>query len=185
MITKNIIWFFGPSCAGKATTIEKIVGGDQGLLIQFLGLHASSKIMKCEESLDKSKSRDELIPAILNRYQPLNVDILLIKGQTKDLEKTLPQLLRKQLDEVKHKIIFLWVEPKELNSRRLKNRSGQPWDNWNIDTHKRELNIQVEKVSKLRKSGFSIIWIDNTDKYPKCLKYDDVVAMTRQPNETD
>lgn len=185
MITKKLVWFFGPSCAGKATSIEKIVNGDYGLYMQTLGLYPPCKAIKCEESLDKLKPRSELSSIILNKYNTLNTDGLLIKGQTEDLNISIPQDLRRQLTKLEHKIVFLWAEPKELNRRRLETRSGYPWDSWSIDTHIDELKIQVEKVSKLAEENFPVIWIDNTDNQPKELDYGDVKLRVGQLNQTN
>lgn len=183
MITKNIIWFFGPSCAGKATTIKKIVNGDYGLYTQILELHPSYKIVKCEESLDKSKPRNGLTSIILNKYNLHDIDILIIKGQTSDLDMETPQSLRKQLTNVSHVIVFLWVSLEELNRRRIATRSGPPWDGWSINIHKDELKIQVQRVDKLKENDFPVFWIDNTGNLPKIVTRDEVILRTEQLNK--
>lgn len=183
MITKKIVWFFGPSCAGKTTIIERVVSSNLELYSKILALSSFRIIKKCEEGFVTSKSqREDLAVIIPERYDFLETDCLLIKGQTSDLDR-IAQDLRRKLPNVKHEIVFLWVSPEELNRRRLETRSGDPWDGWSINTHKDELKIQVEKVDKLRGSDFPVFWIDNTGNLPKILTHDEVILRTEQFNK--
>lgn len=184
MITKNIVWFFGPSCAGKATSISKIIDGEKGFYTQILDLDPLCKVIRCEESIDKSNPRDKLASIILNKYNNSSIDVLLVKGQTKDLEMEIPKNVRSQLHEVGHKIVFLWATPEELNRRRLETRHTDYWNGWDIGNHVYELKLQVQKVSNLVEENFPVIWVDNTDNQPKELVYIEVKLRIEQLDQT-
>lgn len=180
MITKKIIWFFGPSCAGKATTIERIMNNDQGLYSEIIELYSLQRVIKCDESFIKSLPREDLVSTILNKYNLLDIEVLLIKGQTTDLNMMLPQNLRRQLSNVPHEIVFLWVSPEELNRRRLGTRHTDYWKGWGIGNHMDELRLQVQKVSKLVEENFPVFWVYNTGNLPEILTYNEVMLRTEK-----
>jgi predicted kinase len=125
----NIVWVFGSSAAGKETFIRKLLSNPSLNLINRLGWE-NKKIVCVEESL-KYIARFENDPIAQKRLQiiervkeiPNNSNtIILIKGQDVDLRSNLVNILRKEILDADHKIIFLHTDIQLLYERSQKKR---------------------------------------------------------------
>jgi hypothetical protein len=108
----RLIWFFGPSAAGKDTLIHA-TAGERDHPVRT-NLHLGGEVEVCEQSLNNDH-RDGLAAVIAERTRP-EVPLLL-KGQTSDMsERHTPQKF-KRLPEYEQQIVFVWADPSELARR--------------------------------------------------------------------
>jgi len=153
-MSKEIVWVYGASAAGKATFIRSVIAGNPVVMNEFAW--KSRKIGACQESLEwvarypgdtiAERNRDKLasvIPALAKEY-----DVVLIKGQDIDLTLGTPQAVRQVLPEAIHRIIFIEVGLDELFQRVI----HKPW--WDAVMRRAEeegwLEEQIDKLIDMR-----------------------------------
>jgi len=155
----QIVWFFGPSAAGKATLIRKLADErPQSLLSQLRSVGLDIKV--CEPSMQK-RCGPPLVQVVPGLVQDDSLLVLLIKGQTQeDPCADQPRLLKQALPRLDHRIIFVCCELKEVVRRAQECRKGTAAPQ--SDDHcKAELETQLAKVGKLQ-SDLEIICVNAT-----------------------
>lgn len=151
---KRIVWIFGESATGKKTFIEGVINNSLDILeeldlkdkrIDFV----KRTIVKDTSSFnDKKKelTRHEVILKEINNFINSNYDVLLLKGQSNDMDIRYGNTLEKAAllyPEIDKEIFLLEVKDMNLLYNRIINKE------WFKDNY--------EKYSKL----FPREWIDN------------------------
>lgn len=163
----RLIWFFGPSTAGKETLIVAIAEGRDHALRTHLKVGA--KVGVCTQSL-KTEHRDKLADAIVERDRQGLTQ--LIKGQSADIwDDREPQLHvpgDARLRDCQQEVVFVWAPPNELHRRcvqRAERARGAGdlegsgyWSSWTEEGCRYELNLQLRWVSALK---LPISWVRN------------------------
>ncbi len=120
----RLVWFFGPSCAGKATLIREVAADLTHPLSTHLALEAPIKV--CAVSLDVD-GRSVLGQTIRDQLRPGLT--LLIKGQSSDIsspERRVPLRLAADLPGSQHDVLVVWADPAELDRRALVRADERP-----------------------------------------------------------
>jgi hypothetical protein len=111
-VTGRLIWFFGPSAAGKDTLIRATAGRQDHPLRTHLNL--GDEVEVCNQSLNND-DRASLAAVIAERHR--REPPLLIKGQTTDVSILhLPQDLKSE-GAYQQEVVFVWAHPSRLARR--------------------------------------------------------------------
>ena len=146
----RLIWFFGPSAAGKSTLIESVAATPSHPLRASLDLGVTVKV--CRESLE-IYDRDALA-GMLEAHDTSN-EVLLVKGQTTDITyRSLPQRLT---DIWEQSTVFVWADLTVLEVRRAEREALytlagniEAADYWRQHSCRRELyEYQIPLVKSL------------------------------------
>ena len=169
LLPSRLIWFFGPSAAGKETLIRDVASDSKHPIRKQLALQGRVEI--CVESLDKEVAR-ERIPGVIGRWR--SGDALLVKGQSRDIwdlggqPLELPRLIAKKHPQFRQEVVFVWADPREL-ARRCENRSRRDeesgdaegaafWSRYSVEGCAAEHELQRKWVEAL---GRPILWVKN------------------------
>ncbi|MGO8877210.1 MAG: hypothetical protein ACLQNG_15780 [Acidimicrobiales bacterium] len=120
----RLVWFFGPSCAGKATLIREVAADVTHPLSRHLALEAP--VETCAASLDTG-GRSVLDQTIRDQLRPGLT--MLIKGQSSDIwtpERRVPLQLAGDLLGSRHDVVVVWADPAELDRRALVRADERP-----------------------------------------------------------
>jgi len=153
---KKIIWVFGESATGKKTFIENILNKNNAELLSDLNL-VEEKINVVQRTINKNvssfddkeneKSRhQQIIDNISNFINNSDDTVLLIKGQSNDMDNRYGNTLREVamlFPEIEKEIYLLEVKDMNLLYNRIQNKD------W--------FKVDFEKYSKM----FPREWIDN------------------------
>lgn len=153
---KKIIWVFGESATGKKTFIENILNKSNMELLTDLNL-VNEKINVVQRTINKNissfddkeneKSRhQQIIENISNFINNSDDTVLLIKGQSNDMDNRYGNTLREVamlFPEIEKEIYLLEVKDMDLLYNRIQNKD------W--------FKVDFEKYSKM----FPREWIDN------------------------
>lgn len=164
----RLIWFFGPSKAGKATLIRAVADGRGHALRTHLKVGAEVEV--CTQSL-KSGPRDRLADVIADVERDRPGLTQLIKGQSIDIWDWEPRLNTPgdaRLQDCCQEVVFVWAHPNELNRRCVQRAEHakrandlEEWEYWSSQTEetcRQELNHQLRWVSSLK---LPISWVKN------------------------
>jgi len=151
---KKIIWVFGESATGKKTFIENILNGNLNIL-EDLELN-NKRIDVVRRTIDKNlssfddvlneKSRYQIIIEEINNFINNDYDILLLKGQSNDMDDRYGNTLNSVAmlyPEIEKEIYLLEVKDMDLLYNRIQNKD------W--------FKVDFEKYSSM----FPREWIDN------------------------
>lgn len=108
----EIIWFFGASGAGKASTIKKVAAGD----LQLPNLEQQVDICRGSLEWDRTRRKEELAET-LGGYALSGVTML-VKGQASDLTifRT-PYKLKQTSPDIDQQVVFVYTDPALLPGR--------------------------------------------------------------------
>jgi len=173
----NIVWVFGSSAAGKETFIRKMLTNPSQKLIDCLGWN-NKNIVCVEESLqyigqfendpivEKRKQIVDNVKSIANQLDT----VILIKGQDIDFKFDLLNKLRKEISNVKHKIIFLHADVGVLFDRCKKKSWWSKEDEAEgVKGVKEYLTRQINYLQNL--NDFEIIAFDSMTYNYKPIKF--------------
>jgi hypothetical protein len=166
---KRLVWFFGPSAAGKKKLACNLATQENHPLKEPLGLTKQPQL--CRES-PKSSGRTDLLKIVPAQLQQKTC--LLLKGQTEDFNNHVPETLRAALPQVHHLLVFLWATPETL-LHRVHCRTGGTWGDCRLPDRIRELRGQVQETEKLRKAGFAVLCFDSSDETYTPLDWQEVL----------
>jgi len=180
---KKIIWVFGESATGKKTFIESILNNYNSELKEILGLN-NKKIVAVKRTIEKistlknestGKTRhQEILDAIKKFVCNSESEILLIKGQSKDMNDKYGNTLRETsllYPELEKEIYLLEVKDIDLLYNRIVNKE---WYKLDIETYSKKYPRECwdNKVIEHRESvysytdlGYKITEIDSTNGY--------------------
>ena len=157
----EFVWFFGPSAVGKQTIIQNLQD-HKNLLRARLKLNEKIEVMEPSLEEDRTKIMDH----ILSLREPQIVSSVLIKGQGDDLAKKLPQQLRDRIPSARHRIVFLYCDPKELSRRwqlRWEQTNNPIWKDRAPEDCKGEMIGILYQIKKLRSDVFELTCFDNSE----------------------
>lgn len=154
----RLVWFFGPSCAGKATLIREVaVDLDHPLSTHLL---LESPVEICAASLEV-EGRPFLGQTIRDQLRPGFT--LLVKGQSSDIktpQRQVPRQLAVELPGSRHDVVVVWADPTELDRRALLRAEERPAerDYWlrHHGNSALELTWQIGWTTAL---GMSTTWV--------------------------
>src|SRR5579872_3556225 len=160
-MSPRIIWFFGPSAAGKDTLMRRVEQRVDGDL--RTALHITGSVDVCVPSLDTEGDRSDLASLIVEGTNRSEVQV--VKGQTSDIEKhQTPSRLIAALPDCIQSLVFVWASPATLAQRLTARartsegpraewaaRQGEPECRW-------EMNRNREAVQSL---DLPILYIKN------------------------
>jgi hypothetical protein len=132
MRTLQLIWFFGPSAAGKETLVRRVARNAHDPLRQHLAL--AGRVEVCAESLDKEVARWRLAE-VLTRCPLSDGETLLVKGQSADIwddrepSLRIPEQLAAALPTCTQKVVFVWARAEQTRSKmpRAGDPGGRAW----------------------------------------------------------
>jgi len=181
---KKIIWIFGESATGKKTFIENILKKSDNELLSDLNL-IDEKISVVERTINKNvssfddkeneKSRHEIILEEINNFiNNNNYDILLLKGQSNDMDNRYGNTLKEVamlFPEIEKEIYLLEVKDMDLLYNRIQNKDwfqvdfenyskifSREWIDGAVIRHR-------EQVYSYQDLGYNITDIDSTNGY--------------------
>lgn len=181
---KKIIWVFGESATGKKTFIENILSNKNNIRNNFklnnIKITALKRtILTSEEDKKETISRHDAIISGIQDFLNSNYDLLLIKGQTNDMEFELKDInkqntLMKSIDmfsNIEQEIILLEIPDNDLSYYRM---TQKDW--WQEDPEKYKKMIprkkwdalvvkHKDKVFSFKKYVSNIYEIDTTKGY--------------------
>jgi hypothetical protein len=163
----RLIWFFGPSAAGKRTLLEAAAHQLNHPLRMYLDLGTPVEI--CAQSLisDRADFAKAIAAADLRRPGLTQ----LIKGQSIDIwdwepQRDVPGILRGLLPDCREEVVFVWAPPAELHRRCVERAeharqvgNDQLWRYWSqqtTQTCRQELELQLRWVRALE---LEISWV--------------------------
>src|ERR1700728_3982792 len=127
----RVIWFFGPSGAGKKTLIGQMTEDPLHPLRVHLCL--GRDIDACEESFTKGKdaARDTLAGVIAGSIGPTTD--LLVKGQSRDIwdrhpRRDLPGKVADLRPASRQEVVFVWTDLADLRPRCLNRGQDEMYD---------------------------------------------------------
>ena len=180
---KKIIWIFGESATGKKTLIENLINQSDKELITELKL-SDLKLDVVKRTINKDissfndksneKSRHEQIIEAITRFTISDNDVLLIKGQSNDMDNRYGNTLRKVAilyPEIEKEIYLLEVKDMDLLYSRIQNKDWFKLDFENYSkTFPREwidgaVIRHREQVYSYMDLGYKITDIDSTNGY--------------------
>lgn len=117
----RLIWFLGPSSAGKSTLISAVSNDTDDELRVHLRIEEPVRIVS--ESLDDTQNRDELAELIHSRHSPRLTQ--LVKGQSSDIwdeswgrpVRDIPGYLGALLPDCSQEAVFVWADVEDLDLR--------------------------------------------------------------------
>lgn len=175
--TKEIVWIYGPSGAGKETFIKYITNNPSEDIISRLGWQ-DKKIGYIKESIDyigqyfgdpivdKRKIIVDKVKDVIENY-----DVILIKGQDVDFKMNILSDLRKIFPENIHRIIYLYPGFDNLYSRCLKK-------SWYKEEFTRDMFLDWAKGQLIKLKPFEelkITALDSSDKNYKSISYPPII----------
>jgi len=181
---KKIIWVFGESATGKKTFIENILNKSNVELLSDLNL-VEDKINVVQRTINKNissfddkeneKSRhQQIIENISNFINNSDDTVLLIKGQSNDMDNRYGNTLREVamlFPEIEKEIYLLEVKDMDLLYNRIQNKDwfqvdfenyskifSREWIDGAVIRHR-------EQVYSYQDLGYNITDIDSTNGY--------------------
>lgn len=181
---KKIIWVFGESATGKKTFIENILNKSNAELLSDLNL-VEEKINVVQRTINKNvssfddkeneKSRhQQIIDNISNFINNSDDTVLLIKGQSNDMDDRYGNTLREVailFPEIEKEIYLLEVKDMDLLYNRIQNKDWfkvdfekyskifpREWIDGAVIRHR-------EQVYSYQDLGYNITDIDSTNGY--------------------
>lgn len=175
--SKEIVWVFGASAAGKETFIRSIKRSNA---LQSRFGWSQKRINVCTEGIKfiaqfrndpVGGKREQIMRAVPKLLR--TSEVIFIKGQDIDLEADRPQRLQRLLPRAKHFFIVITVDKQSLRRRLSKKSWWSP-----VETPQKvllEQKVQIARLSHLRGFTFSSISGRSGMKYrrvplPKLLK---------------
>jgi hypothetical protein len=151
----RFVWFFGPSGAGKKTTIRAVIANaDHPLRDQFELVEPVVAIEAAFNTEDRPRA------PIWNEIESVwaaPIGTVLIKGQWVDIcnqsEVSLPGQLRDARPESSHEILALWAQGNVLHDRCVERDYA---NHGSADAHSNELQTQVDRLPEL---GLKVTWL--------------------------
>lgn len=180
---KRVIWCFGESATGKETLIKNIlknqdniqeIFGLDGLKIDVIDRTIMSNLSAFDDK-NNEIMRQKVILEKLTEFSENACNILLIKGQTNDMDDRFGNTLhtaKEMFLNLEQEIWLLEVSDLDLHYERL---LGKDWYCANKDKYEamgwdknwlaRKVLEHRQKVLKCAKEGFEIKLIDSTKEY--------------------
>ena len=181
---KKIIWVFGESATGKKTFIENILNKSNVELLSDLNL-VEEKINVVQRTINKNissfddkeneKSRhQQIIENISNFINNSDDTVLLIKGQSNDMDNRYGNTLREVamlFPEIEKEIYLLEVKDMDLLYNRIQNKDWfkVDFENYSKMFPREWIDGAVirhrEQVYSYQDLGYNITEIDSTNGY--------------------
>jgi len=181
---KKIIWVFGESATGKKTFIENILNKSNVELLSDLNL-VEDKINVVQRTINKNissfddkeneKSRhQQIIENISNFINNSDDTVLLIKGQSNDMDNRYGNTLREVamlFPEIEKEIYLLEVKDMDLLYNRIQNKDWfkVDFENYSKMFPREWIDGAVirhrEQVYSYQDLGYNITEIDSTNGY--------------------
>jgi len=181
---KKIVWIFGESATGKKTFVENIISNSNPELLCELGL-ADKKIDIVKRTIDKNlssfddlsneKSRHQIILEEINNFiNNDNFDVLLLKGQSNDMDIRYGNTLREVAllyPEIEKEIYLLEVKDMDLLYNRIQNKDWfkEDFKKYSCMFPREWIDSAVirhrEQVYSFSDFGYTITDIDSTNGY--------------------
>jgi hypothetical protein len=158
----RIVWFHGPSGAGKCTLVNQIEI-DSGHPVRHR-LSLADVLLLCREGFAKdTQTRDSLADTLARHHRP-GTD-LLVKGQSSDIwdwdpRRDLTLAVASRLPHCTQEIVFVWADPGDLR-RRCNSRPNPEGYNWNSHNFDLECRLLIQWVSAL---GLPTTCVKNSDE---------------------
>lgn len=181
---KKIIWVFGESATGKKTFVENILNKSNMELLTDLNLvnekinvvqRTISKNLSSHEDKENEKSRHQIILEEINNFiNNGNYDVLLLKGQSNDMDDRYGNTLREVamlFPEIEKEIYLLEVKDMDLLYNRIQNKDWYKVDfeNYSKIFPREWIDGAVirhrEQVYSYLDLGYNITDIDSTNGY--------------------
>lgn len=156
----QVLWFFGPSRAGKGTLILNILNIKDDMpekLLKWLRIDDYS-LRVSHMGFCKPGARRGLVDEVCDQMKDASNVALLVKGQLQDLDDNRPQQVREKLRELEHRIVFVWCDLDGLRGRWLHDGLAEPKEGL-----RQGVRNQLDLVRRLEKD-FEITCIDATTK---------------------
>jgi hypothetical protein len=161
-MSPRIIWFFGPSAAGKDTLMDQI---ERGIAAEDLiaALNATGPLEVCVPSLDTERDRADLVNLIAQGLPACETQ--LVKGQTSDIDlHETPSRLTAMVPECAQSLVFVWASPATLAQRlsvRARTSTG-PRAKWAARQGEAECRWEMGKNrDEVRSLDLPILYIKN------------------------
>lgn len=161
----RVLWFFGPSAAGKRTLLRRVESGDEELVA---ALEIAGPTEPCLASLAGSEADRSTLGAAIAELARPGVTVL-VKGQTHDLDwRNLPEQVGQSVPGCRQDVLFVWADPTVLAQRCAARRAryasmgdeakAESWAAYDEPTCRWETGENLGLVRELR---LPIVYVEN------------------------